>query len=107
MKKTAAVLALAIATLLAPVAAFAQEATPVIAPEQQSQLTALFIQYVAPVLFSALATLLGWVFVQLARKFGADRDTKKASSTSRSPAAAARPPTARSISERSDGAQSG
>lgn len=46
-------------------------------PEQKTMATTLFIQYILPVLFSALATLLGWVFVQLGRRLSAQAGESK------------------------------
>lgn len=47
--------------------------------ESTSTLMSLFVQHVAPVLFIGLAGLVGWVFTQLGRKFGADASDSKLS----------------------------
>jgi hypothetical protein len=47
-------------------------------PEIQSTLLSLFIQYLLPILFSALATLSAWALAQLAKKLGAQAAHSKA-----------------------------
>lgn len=46
-------------------------------PETKSALLTLFIAHVAPVLFTGLAMLLGWVLTQLGRKLGAQAGESK------------------------------
>lgn len=49
--------------------------------ETQSTLMSLFLQYLAPVLFSALATALTWALAKLAAKWGAQGKEAKLAAT--------------------------
>lgn len=67
------------AVLFWPVETFAQDVAPAVtaAVDAKSQVLQLFITTVLPVLFTGLATLLGWVFIQLGRKYGTDAGATK------------------------------
>lgn len=71
--KRSLLMCVAVAALFTPTLVLADTAPP-----EHGALSQLFVEKVAPVLFTGLATLLGWVFVQLAQYFGVKKQGSKA-----------------------------